>query len=104
MIFEHFKLILCTLKANFKCFSYFFPFLNDVTRNIFHDNIGFVKYLNLCHTETCNINKSFDLINKFVFFKQKMYLFKNKLVINKKNLESKVTDELLKSFIMYCYF
>ncbi len=47
---EHFKLILCALKTNSKClktfhncFSYFFPFFNDVTKNLFHDIISFVK-------------------------------------------------------------
>ncbi len=40
MIFEHFKLIFYALKTNpkclktfYNCFSYFYPFLHEVTRN-----------------------------------------------------------------------
>ncbi len=40
--FEHFKLFFCAVKQILTVLVTYFPILNDVIRNLFYDNIGFV--------------------------------------------------------------
>ncbi len=38
---EHFQFLNCVISIFLKMFYTFFPFLNDVIRNLFHDILGF---------------------------------------------------------------